>query len=225
MSKMESDDLIIVAEDLRYLENDFGPDINDDEIRRGSAILRRLLVENVYGRAWRSVGFEKEPRLLAVDLLSLIGPIPHNDVVIALAGGAEYRGIQIAGFCLSKKSSSSGPVKDQTPPSNKLPGEREYGMSEFLGSAAGIAAGIFVTRREVIKYIANIKGGVHLDSKQRKAEEKLVARVSKIEKKFRIYRTDALLVELLAIGQALGRSDDTQRFLEKVLGRRNPSVL
>lgn len=52
---MTRDDLRLVAEDLEYLA-EWGPDITDREIRHGSAVLRRLLVEGVYGTAWRAIG-------------------------------------------------------------------------------------------------------------------------------------------------------------------------
>jgi hypothetical protein len=57
---------------------------------------------------------------------------------------------------------------------------------------------------------------VHLSAKERKVEEKLIARLGKIEKMMIINTTDGLLVELEAIGQALGRSDDTRSFVDHV---------
>ncbi len=72
------------------------------------------------------------------------------------------------------------------------------------------------TRRDVIKYIANVKGGVHLSAKQRKQEAKLIARIGKIERRIAVNTTDGLLVELVAIGQAVGRSADAKDFVEIV---------
>jgi hypothetical protein len=95
------------------------------------------------------------------------------------------------------------------------PGEREYGVSSYLSSPSGIVDGVVFTRREVIKYIANIKGGVHLSAKQRSAERKLVARLGKVEKKIMVHATDGLLVEIVAIGQALGRSGDAAAFIDR----------
>jgi len=62
---MTPDDLRIVADDLQYLA-EWGPEISDGKIRRGSAVLRRLLVEDVYGHAWREIGKDKQPSLIAV---------------------------------------------------------------------------------------------------------------------------------------------------------------
>jgi len=65
----------------------------------------------------------------------------------------------------------------------------------------------------VIKYIANIKGGVHLSQKLRKGEKKLVARIGKMEKRISIHNTDGLLVEIVAIAYAIGNSPDALEFI------------
>jgi hypothetical protein len=79
-----------------------------------------------------------------------------------------------------------------------------------------VAAWSANTRSGHCLYIANVKGGVHLSAKQRTAEEKLVARLGKIEKKITVHTTDGLLVEIVAIGQALGKSEDAHSFTEHV---------
>jgi hypothetical protein len=59
---------------------------------------------------------------------------------------------------------------------------------------------------------------VHLGRSEKKAEQKLVARLGKIEKKLEIQVTDALLVELVAIAQALAASADAAEFINAVKG-------
>ena len=105
-----------------------------------------------------------------------------------------------------------------TPPlrPNGFPGEQEFNLSSYLSSYSGIVNGKTFTRREVIKYIANVRAGVHFNPKQRKAEKKLVERLGKIEKKVTFESTDGLLVELVAIAQAVADSSDTHRFVEIV---------
>jgi hypothetical protein len=211
---MTPDDLKIVADDLQFL-SEWGPEITDREIRHGSAVLRRLLVEDVYGHAWRATENAKQPRLIAVDISSVASPDNLSDIVYALAAGANFRGIQMACMLMNKGSKAIGNL---TPPlrENGYPGEREFALSEYLSSLSGAVDGKTFTRREVIKYIANVKGGVHLSPKERKAEKKLVARLGKIEKKMMVHTTDGLLVELVAIGQAIGGSDDARKIIEYV---------
>jgi len=121
------------------------------------------------------------------------------------------------------------PIGGSPPPAireNGYPFERFFTLSEYLSSPSGVVEGRSFNRREVIKYIANVKGGVHLSAQQRKQEEKLIARLGKIEKKIMVHNTDGLLVEAVAIAQALGTSDDAKKFINKVGGGSmfNPSA-
>lgn len=204
---MTPDEIKIVADDLLFLRQ-WNSAIPEGDIRRGSAVLRRLLVDDAYGQAWRAVGEAGQPSLVAVD----ISPIPAADVVYAIAAGANFRGMSMACMLLNK---GTKPVGNLGPPltENGYPGEQLFSVSEFLSSRSGIVDGRTFTRREVIKYISNVKGGVHLGRTEKKAEKKLVARLGKIEKKLLIHNTDALLVEILAIAQALARADDTDKFV------------
>lgn len=213
---MDVDDLHSVADDLKFLQDSWGQHISDGDIRRGSAVLRRLLVEDVYGSAWRAAGFEKEPRLIAVDLMQLLGSIPLHNVNIGLAGGAHLKGMQVAGLLMARGVHTPAGKHPHVPP-DSYPGAREYSLSDFLKSPSGVVDGRTFTRREVIKYIANIKGGVHLGGKRRKAEAKLVARLGKIEKRIRVQMSDGLLVEIVAIAQALAKSENAKQFIAKVM--------
>ena len=216
---MDEESLVFVAQDLEYLRDDWGPDTPDPDIRRGSAVLRRLLVEDVYGAAWRGVGFQKQPRLIAVDLMNVFGGVDTSRIICALAWGAHFRGIFMASPCLIKGTefppmASSAPVR-----SDGYPGEREFRISEFLSSPAGIADGEVVTRRDIIKYVANIKGGIHLSQKLKKAERDLVSRLAKFEKKINAHTTDGILVEIVSIAQAVGQSNDAAKLIREIYRR------
>ncbi len=218
---MEYDLLVTVAEDLEYLAR-WGSEISNAEIRRGSAILRRLLVDDVYGLAWRAIGETKEPLLIAIDLSLMLGD-QANRVLYALAGGALLRGARWGSMCANEGSTSIiRGEPSQGLRENGYPFEKVFTLSKYLSSLSGVVEGRTFNRRDVIKYIANVKGGVHLSVKMRKAEEKLIARLSKIEKKIMLHKTDendktnGLLIEILAIGQALGNSSDARAFIQKV---------
>jgi hypothetical protein len=191
--------------------------MSDGDIRRGSGVLRRLLVEDVYGSAWRAIGREKQPKVIAVDIATLVAPEHVGRIKYAIAAGAHFRGVMMTCMVLSK---GAQPVADLGPPIRKdgFLGEREFPLSEYLSSPSGVIDGRIFTRRDVIKYIANIRGGVHLGAKERKAEKKLVARLSKIEKRLSVHTTDGLLVELAAIGQAVAKSPDSDEFIRVTEG-------
>jgi hypothetical protein len=211
---MDNDSLIAVAEDLEYLSH-WGSDISNAEIRRGTAVLRRLLAEDAYGAAWRAIGEIKQPTLLAVDLSLMLGQ-NSSQVVYALAGGALFRGVQMACMMVNKGGKPIGNEPPKPIRENGYPFERMFTLSEYLSSSSGVVDSRHFNRREVIKYLANVKGGVHLSPQQRKHEEKLIARLGKIEKKIMMHSTDGLLVEAVAIGQSLGSSQDAMNFVKKI---------
>ena len=179
------------------------------------AILRRLLVENAYGTAWRAIGEVKQPSLPAVNLSLLIGNAAH-EVFYTLAGGANFRGMQMACMLLNKGNKPIARITPEAIRKDGYPFECMFTLSEYLASSSGIVEGRPFNRRELIKYLANVKGGIHLSAQQRKTEEKLIARLGKIEKKLMIYKTDGLLVEAVACAQSLGNSTDAKIFVKKV---------
>ena len=211
---MDRDSLVAVAEDLEYLGT-WGPNIPDADIRRGSAILRRLLVEDAYGTAWRAAGFERQPSLIAVDFHCMLGTLPLQQVIAGLAGGARFRGMFFAGFINNRPpgvpDGFSQPLR-----ADGYPCERPFTLSELLKSPSGAVDGRPFERQNVIKYIANVKGGVHLSAQQRNAEVKLVERMGKMERRLVVDGTEGLLFELVAIGQALGQSENAKTYIAHV---------
>ena len=210
---MDRDSLVAVAEDLEYLASWGQGDVSDGEIRRGTAVLRRLLVEDAYGCAWREIGQLKQPTLLAVDLDLLLGDNAPR-VHLALAGGALCRGMSYAAVLVHKGAEAIGKPPPSPIRENGYPFERSFTLNEYLKSPSGVVDGLPFTRREVIKYIANVKGGVHLSAKQRKEEAKLVSRLGKAEKKMMVQMSDGLLLEAFAIGQSLGASQDAKVYVQ-----------
>jgi hypothetical protein len=58
----------IVDDDLRYLIDEWVPRLDEASLRRDSPLLRRLLVEDQWGQAWRSLGLPREPYVSASSL-------------------------------------------------------------------------------------------------------------------------------------------------------------
>ena len=82
-----------VASDIRLVMSEANPDTDDNTLRRMSSILRRLVVYNDYGKAWRLVISEpKFPTLIAPKLV----PELPLETGILFAGGAQVGGITIA---------------------------------------------------------------------------------------------------------------------------------
>jgi len=132
---MDTESILLVAEDLEYLATWCG-DIKYPEIRRGTAVLRRLLVEVAYGHAWRSLGRPKQPRLIAVDLDMILGN-DWNLMDIALAGGADFRGVQMAAMVIHKGNGPLGNPPPEPIRENGYPFERVFTLTDFLDSTSG----------------------------------------------------------------------------------------
>jgi hypothetical protein len=85
---MGSDELAearVVAEDLAYLRDEWQPQLAPAALRRLSPILRKLLVNGHYGRAWRSVGLPGEPWITATDLDAMLGTLDRSLIQLAFA--------------------------------------------------------------------------------------------------------------------------------------------
>src|SRR5690554_6912767 len=57
-----------VISELRYIKNDWDESVEDDELRRGSTVLRRLLIDKELAQALRAAGFNSNPKLEASTL-------------------------------------------------------------------------------------------------------------------------------------------------------------
>lgn len=213
--KMDNSEIKTVIEDLEYLSSTWKNATSEAEIRRGSTILRRLLVEDVLGWLWRDAGFMKQPKVIGVDLEMNIEGIPASNIVICLAGGYKVGKIQMSGITVLNNSEVVPPKELPMLRSDGYPGERLFLLSEYLDSTAAVANGAKASRRDIIKYYANIKGGVHLGRKTKNSEKKLIARMSNIENKVNIHNKDSLMYELQAIGNAVAESEDVHKLIVK----------
>lgn len=210
---ISAEEIVAAAEDLRYLR-EWGQHIPGDAIRRGSSTLRLLLLDGLYSSAWRGVGFDAQPKVVAVDLKRALEPAAVAAVDFAFAGGAVFRGFQ---FSVTVSAPGSRAACAFTPPLSEdgYPCEREFWLSEYLESPAALIAGEWISRREVIQYVAYVKVGVH--PKGKKASEKdLAERLTPLDKRSNVQGVSGLLVELVAIGQAIARSADAARLISEV---------
>src|SRR5438067_2103921 len=76
----------VVAEDLAHLMDEWVPRLDAAELRRSiSTMLRRLLADGQYTRAWRSLGLPGQPYVSAPDLDEMLGTIDRLLIQIAFA--------------------------------------------------------------------------------------------------------------------------------------------
>lgn len=214
-----------VIEDLNYIRHAWVSDPSDAELWRGSAILRRILIEGNLERCWRALGFNKELIIRAPNIDIVFSDRSNLQIPILFALGAEYRGIEIATMKLEE--APEGYVEGTKPSGlEKLGHYTDYSVHKYLQSSSAIKQEIDenrpghfrtigIARADVIKYVANNLGGVHIGESRHVKGRKIAMRVSRFERCAEIFGKDALFYEILAIGQCLTKSQSIKEMLDR----------
>jgi hypothetical protein len=198
----------VVLNDLRYLATTWTvKEIDDNFLRRDSVTLRRLLIDDGGGllrKARKEMGLRGDPRLSAIDLIEEIEGLDPRLIVLASAGGATHRGMAVAGALLYEGAMSPEQIKRQAARGMQV---RDLPLSRYLDSPCLLTRGVRIPRRELIRYIANKKGGGHYDEKRdRKGDPRSFGALDSLIGAAQLAGKDAVYFELLSIGQALIKS-------------------
>lgn len=171
--------LLLVADDLEYLlQSSSGETLpTHAQVRYCAGILRRLLIDGQLKVAIKTVASASYGDVFfeATDLDSALSR--HSYTYYAWAGGASYiAGAQHGGFILSNIPESVW--QEYGTPEAYLQAQgaqdvsfRSMRLDEVLKSTAlAVRTDAFgfvkASRREVIQYVANKKGGIHFDPKR-----------------------------------------------------------
>lgn len=201
--------LEVVTSDLQYLKANWTPEVDDHSLRRGSTILRMLLVEGNLQRAWKSVGMKGKPTIIAPRLEVLLDGKDKSSIVAAFAGGGEYKGIYVALGVINRGSKAA-----RYSPQDSKPTEHPFGLREFMESCGVFLNGEKIKRRDVVKYVANKLGGAHLDFTRKDAgRDHVYVLLDTVGPLFQVLDKGIVYYELLSIGQLLIRSPDIQVFM------------
>lgn len=199
-----------VREDLLYLQDEWGTSIEDGPLRRGSVVLRRLLVDGDLGRAWRKVHFNGEPKVEASSLRPILERHPRRkELHFASAGGAEYGGIQVRGALMTSRPMTEAESKVSA--SLGILSET-LGLRKFTQATCLVIKRQPITRQKLIQYVAIKLGGVHHDDR-RGAKDVKFKLLDQVVAEIQIAGKSAVYFELLSCGQALSKSDDIRKFL------------
>jgi hypothetical protein len=232
--------LLAVAEDIEHFRGwwEHSEAVDNTTIRHGSAGLRRLLVDDSAGAAWRQIGYTKSPTLQGPDLLESLRQrgIPIDLIATAAAAGVRFAGMDTAflggyradnpttgipataeeGFAVVV-TSAVRKVDGATPSEMDALIRRTWHLHEYLDAPGLIRKGELVNRREVIKHVANEMGGVHIHKSTSNYRDLLTDAESKlfIENKAG-FSLRTMYIEVLAIGQAVGHSEDFQKLAKEI---------
>jgi hypothetical protein len=212
--RAESYALSSVAEDLEYLRDAWREGTTEADLRRGSAILRRLLIDNGQGvliQIWRELGFERQPVVVAPSLSRAV-LAANNKIVLATAGRASVDGIDIAGYLRATEAFDD----------DYSPDGHEQLLADYVSAPCIVVYGHRISRGELVKYFSNYLGGVHLSWRARKKQDdyaRLFRRIDELPVQSELLGKDLLHFELLSIGQVIGQSSDCMRLVAAIKTR------
>lgn len=203
---MNKDTVLIenTIEDLRYLAGTWNANVDDHVLRRSSTTVRLLLVEGMLQRAWRSAGFDKEPFVLAPRLECFLESAGGTRIVAAVAGGGNYAGMDSAFAMVNEGNEAVAPEPNVDPLAFR------FTLRGFVNSCGIFAERQRISRREIIKYVANKLGSAHYDTRR---DDSISAVLSRVSRQFDLFGKDAVYFELLSTGQHVAKSPDVQRLI------------
>jgi hypothetical protein len=210
----------IVAEDLGYLFVEWNQDIDDASLRRGSTVLRSLLIDGLLSKAARQVN--RDIRVMAPAIGQLFTEADLREYEYFQAGGAKYKGTTVQTVRLSRRIYTAAERKASYDKLKDVTGSSSVKLSEFLKQTSFVVKGVLINREEVIKYVANKLGGAHYDSARITLKE--TAGVSLDQKyalldevkNFTVADKDAIYYELLSIGQRIVNSRDIRNLRKQL---------
>lgn len=212
-----------VAADLLYIQKKWGPDVDEDSLRRDCIVLRRLLIENDLVRAWQMVGFVKQPRILAGRLD--VGSDKESLGFAQIGGGLSGKVGEGIARVSNVQYLEKGDVRYYLRKQKKEPSphtKEAVTLPKFLDSTCIIAEGNEVCRRDLILYVANTLGCAHTDltrgfrEKHRVKFEALDRVLVPKGMGLVVLGRNPVYYELLSIGQALADSKDIEKLKRRI---------
>lgn len=207
-----------VAEDLEYFDREWGNEVTDATLRRGSTTLRKLLIQGDLFKAWNAKRMADEPYVIAPRLEAGLFCTPTQRPHIGLAGGGEFGALHL--------SLAVAHISAEPEPPPHIPDAattHRFRLAEFVESASLYAEDTVVSRGEIVKYVANKLGGAHTDFSRRK-KDAVHALLDRVAPQFafltslKLPAKNAVYFELLSIGQLVGRSPSMRAFVAAANG-------
>jgi len=202
-----------VVSDIEYIENTWNGKVSNHTLRRGSTILRMLLVQNDLQKAWKAIGFSGEPHIIAPRLESILDVNNEKLIYFGLAAGGEYDGVELA-LATALKGDRSQIRSPESPEDSNI--NYKFKLNQFKESCGVFMCGLRIKRREIITYVANKLGGAHLDFNRKSKGDNVYKILDKNKGAFRIENKDIIYFELLSIGQCISKSPDIKLLVNKV---------
>ena len=215
--------LEMVAEDIPYIAAEAGPSCTDHQLRRISVQLRNLVIYDHLLRCWRLLNLEPKQPIIKAARLRTDG---FDANAVAVAAGGEIGGMRIANATMHYGRAMTPEEVKRDYEQGLMDIEFPFKLSDYKMSCAIFVGGKRINRQQVIAYVANKKGGAHLDASRKKDEEACKA-LDDLTNFLKIggygNPTEATIeggknviyMELLSIGQSVSSSPDVLRLVDE----------
>lgn len=159
--------LKVVKGQLEYLKRQLQRPLDYDNLLRISAILRQLLVDNngLLQSLWRAFGHANAVRIQTTSIDSLLDSDYLKDKTSFLvANGAVVGSLWLGPLGQCEPQLTARLRKDLAHFGDDAYEPTSLGLSDYLESTCIYLDGIKVSRRHLVKYVANKLGGIHYDT-------------------------------------------------------------
>lgn len=188
----------VVKSDLGWLVRGFEHGTRDrDELRRSSAVVRRLLVDGSLQQARKMARADGQPRMDMYPLSQMLDLTDLADVELVAAAGCRIERRLLGPF-------SVGPQHFAMP---SPPFVESLPLPQFMKSPCIVAKGTAVTRNQVVKYVANKLGGVHFDGSKRRKGDEYIEQLEALDGFMIVQPVSVVDLTLLAVIQAMISSE------------------
>lgn len=173
-------------------------EIDEGRLKDASNRLRRLLTdEKTLQRYRKAIGLRGEPHMSYYPVFA--GP----STVFAQSAGATKGGAQVMGLTIHNEALSAEQIRLSFEKQRTIMnGGVTAPMSKWLSSPCMLVRGTRVTRSDVIRYMANKLGGVHLDHRRNEQKDRAYLALD-AAKTLGSLGLDSRYVEFLSITQQL----------------------
>lgn len=222
--------LEMIAADIPHIAAESGPLSDDHHLRRISAQLRNLLIDDRLIQGWRLLRLDPKQPIIVAPRLRTEG---LDDNAVSVAAGGNLGHVRFANVTIRPGIALTAEEVKHEYEQGKQDMEFEFKLADYKESCAVFVAGRRISRRQLIAYVANKRGGAHLDHTRKKDEEAYRA-LDSAENQIRIGVSrgpgeatveggkTVTYAELLSIAQHLSGSPDVQRLVaecNKAFGR------
>lgn len=212
---MEEKELLeLVKDDLIFLREKWDNEITDSSLRRSSNVLRNLITYDLIGKAARKLSLDYFVESSSIERKRIFELFEPENITLYAAGGAKYGSLTIQNSFMFKGILTPDKIKDLMEIQHPEKAIRRIKLESYKSLPSLIIDGELISKNDLIQYIANKKGGTHLDHKRNNnARDSRYILIDNIFNKYEIAEKKIAYYELLSIGQEIANSDYTNELI------------